>query len=143
MVNPYGGERMRLYQQFKPFPAEGLPLPAPIEPLEQVSGRFEHKCAHRHLVIRHSVVLDVAPELGTECLPELWEPLPVSHGPCPGIDPLEFLAQPRAAGFHFRHHRPASRPPPIERKPKKEGLGPAAVLLCALGERDELGFLLV
>jgi hypothetical protein len=61
MVDPYGGERMRLYKQFKPFPAEGLPLTSPIEPLEQVSGRFEHKRAHRHLVIRHPVVLDVSP----------------------------------------------------------------------------------
>jgi hypothetical protein len=50
MVDPYGGERMRLY---KPFPVEGLPLTSPIEPLEEVSGRFEYKRAHRHLVIRH------------------------------------------------------------------------------------------
>jgi hypothetical protein len=53
MVDPYGGERMRLYKSFKPFPAEGLPLTSPIEPREQVSGRLEHNRAPRHLVIGH------------------------------------------------------------------------------------------
>jgi hypothetical protein len=76
MADPYGGERMQLYKPLKPFPAEGLPLTSPIEPLEQVSGRFEHKRAHRHLVIRHpsesrmcprSLAQNVSQSSGSRC----------------------------------------------------------------------------
>ena len=99
---------MRLDEQHKPLPTEGLPLTTPVEPFEEAPSRFGHKHVHRYMVIGHPIVLEVSSQLSTECRPEFWEPTPVPHVSCPGTDPLELLAQTRATGLHLRDHRPAS-----------------------------------
>ena len=92
MTNSYLRQWVRLDKQGETLPTKRSSLATSIQPLEQYPGRLIQEGMYCAGIERHTIILDVPPQLRTEYRPDIVQPMPTTNHPAPSIDRLQFGA---------------------------------------------------
>ena len=143
MTNSYLRQWVRLDKQGETFPTKRSSLATSIQPFEQYPGRLIQEGMYCTGIERHSIILDVPPQLRAEYRPDIVQPMPTTNHPAPGIDRLQFGAKSVARGFHLRHRNTLPRSSPVKGKSQKiEDVRPT-LIATRTGKVNQPGLLLV